>query len=209
LAERSSAVAHGLAIAHAAFVRAIALLTALVILGAWAVVRHPQTAANAEAAVDRPVGRLQEVRSVSLDGYQLSLSRLRAVIETHPGDQLDTDRLGRDRAAMERALADLGYLAARVEPAVVTFDAVGAAYVTFEVDQGRMFHLRDVQVTGPGKDAVVVTLAPGDEAVRARIDHARQALASGLARRAKQVRVELSVHTDLAAAAVDVVLATR
>jgi len=190
-------------------VRALTILTAAVIMAAWAVVRHPRTAANAEAAVDRPVARVQEVRSVSFDGYKLASARLRAVIETRPGAQLDTDRLGRDRQAMERALADLGYLAARVEPASVTFDAAGAAYVTFEIDQGKLFHLRRVELTGSGKDSVIVTLAAGDEAVRARIERARTALADGLARRGKPAQVELSVHTDLAAAAVDVVLATR
>jgi hypothetical protein len=190
-------------------VRSIALLTAALIMAAWAVFRHPQLAANAEAAVDRPVTRLQEVRSISFDGQELSAARLREVLETHPGDRLDTARLARDRVAMERSLADLGYLAARIEPAIVTFDAAGAAYVTFEVDQGPLFHLRRVEVTGPGKDAVVVTLMAGDEAVRVRIERARQALADGLARRGKPAPVELSIHTDVAAAAVDVVLATR
>jgi len=190
-------------------VRSIAILTAALIMASWAMFRHPHTTANAEAAVDRPVARLQEVRSVSFDGYKLAAARLREVLETHPGEQLDTERLGRDRTAMERALAELGYLAARVEPATVTFDAAGAAYVTFEIDQGRLFHLRRVEVTGPGKDAMVVTLAAGDEAIRARIERARQALVEGLARRGKPAPVELSIHTDLAAAAVDVVLATR
>jgi len=190
-------------------VRSIALLTAAAIMAAWVVVRHPNIAANAEAAVDLPIARLQEVRSVSFDGHKVASARLREVIATHPGAQLDTERLGHDRDAMERELANLGYLAARVEPAVVTFDAAGAAYVTFEIDQGQMFHLRKVEVTGPGKDAVVVTLAAGDEAIRDRIEHARQALADGLARRGKPASVELSIHTDLAAAAVDVALATR
>lgn len=189
--------------------RAFALLTAVVILAGWAVIRHPKTSANAEAAVNRPVARQQEVRSVSFDGHQLALSRLRDVIETRPGAQLDTDRLARDRDAMERELADLGYLAARVEPAVVTFDAAGAAYVTFEIDQGKLFHLRNVLVTGPGKDAMIATLSAGDDAVRARIERARQTLADGLVRRGKRAPVELSIHTDLAAAAVDVVFATR
>lgn len=209
MAERSSAVACGLLIAHALVVRSLALLMAAIIVAAWVLVRHPNTEANAEAAVDRPVARLQEVRSVSFDGYKLSASRLREVLETRPGEQLDSDRLGRDRTAMERMLADLGYLAARVEPASVTFDAAGAAYVTFEIDQGPLFHLRHVEVTGPGKSAVVVTLAAGDQAIRSRIERARQALVDGLARRGKPLPVELSVHTDLAAAAVDVVLATH
>ena len=189
--------------------RVIAILTALVIVATWAVIHNPRPVANAEAAVDRPVARLQEVRSVSFDGYKLPLSKLREVIETRPGDQLDTERLARDRQAMERALADLGYLAARVEPAAVTFDAAGAAYVTFEIDHGPLFRLRNVKVTGPGKDAVVVTLISGDTALRDRIERARQALADGLARLGKPAPVELSVHTDLAAATVDVALATH
>ena len=189
--------------------RSLALLTAAVIVMAWALVRHPNIAANAEAAVGRPIARLAEVRSVSFDGHKVASARLGEVIATHPGAQLDTERLGRDRDAMERELANLGYLAARVEPATVTFDAAGAAYVSFEIAQGRMFHLRKVEVTGPGKDAVVVTLAAGDEAIRDRIEHARRALADGLARRGKPASVELSIHTDLSAAAVDVALTTR
>ena len=191
-------------------VRSIVFVVALVIVAAWLMIRRgPVTSANAETAVDRPISRLQEVRSVSLDGHRLPAARLRAVLETHPGEQLDAARLRRDQGAMERALSDLGYLAAHVEPAQVTFDAAGAAYVTFEVDQGPMFHLRNVEITGQGKDAAVVTLAPGDDAVCGRIEQARQSLAGGLARRGRPSAVELSVHTDLAAAAVDVVLATH
>jgi hypothetical protein len=191
-------------------VRAIILVTAVVIVAAWIMFRRlPDTTSNAEAAVNRPIARLQEVRSISLDGRNLLQARLRAVLQTHAGAQLDTPRLERDREAMERALADLGYLAARVDPAVVTFDAAGAAYITFEIDQGRMFHLRKIEVTGPGKDTGVVTISSGDDAIRGRIDSARQAMLEGLGRRGKPATVELSVRTDLAAAAVDVVLATR
>ncbi|HEX7841763.1 MAG TPA: POTRA domain-containing protein [Kofleriaceae bacterium] len=108
--------------------RSIAFVVALVIVAAWLMIRRgPVTSANAETAVDRPISRLQQVRSVSLDGRRLPAARLRAVLETHPGDQLDAGRLQRDRDAMERALSDLGYLAAHVEPAQVTFDAAGAA----------------------------------------------------------------------------------
>lgn len=195
--------------------RSIVLVTALVIVAAWLVFRNGPATASVEAAVDRPVARaahvarLREVRSVSLDGHRLLSSRLREVLETRPGTQLDPARLARDRDAMERALAELGYLAARVAPAEVTFDAAGAAYVTFEVDQGAMFHLRNVEVAGAGRDVAVVTLVSGDDAVRDRIEHARRALADALARRGRPAQVELSVHTDLAAAAVDVVLATR
>lgn len=190
--------------------RLAGLIIATVVVAVWAMFRQvPVTTASAEAAVDRPVARLQEIRSVALDGSRVRSAQLRAVIDTRPGAQLDTDRLRRDREAMERALADLGYLGARVEPARVTFDAAGAAYVTFAVDQGLMFHLRNIEVTGAGRDATVVTLAAGDDALRSRIERARAELADALARRGRPSVVELSIHTDVAAAAVDVVLATR
>jgi outer membrane protein assembly factor BamA len=207
-------------------VRAIVLLTAVVTIAAWAMLRRlPNTVPNAEAALNRPVLRLQEVRSVALDGRQLPEARLREVLATRAGEQLDTARLERDREAMEQRLAELGYLAARVDPATVTFDKAGAAYVTFEIDQGKLFHLRTVEVTGAGRGAVVVTLTPGDLAVRDRIESARDALSDALERRADHrpgvpavphaeprdgpSSVELSVHTDLAAAAVDVRFATH
>ncbi|HEX3758313.1 MAG TPA: POTRA domain-containing protein [Kofleriaceae bacterium] len=185
-------------------------MIAIAIVAVWAMFRHgPVTTASAEAAVGQPAARLQEVRSVAFDGPRVRAAQLRQVMGTRPGAQLDTDRLGRDREAMERALADLGYLAARVEPARVTFDAAGAAYVTFAVDQGPMFHLRNVEITGAGRDATVVTLVAGDDALRSRIERARGELADALARRGRPATVELSIHTDVAAAAVDVVLATR
>ena len=81
--------------------------------------------------------------------------------------------------------------------------------MTFAVDQGPMFHLRKIEITGAGKDATVVTLAAGDDALRSRIERARTELADALARRGRPAAVELSIHTDVAAAAVDVVLATR
>ena len=55
----------------------------------------------------------------------------------------------------------------------------------------------------------MVTLAAGDDAIRGRIERARQGLVEGLVRRGRPAQVELSVHTDLAAAAVDVSFATR
>jgi hypothetical protein len=217
-------------------VRVFVIVTALAIIAAWALLRRlPNITANAEAAVNRPIARLQEVRSVALDGKQLPEARLREVLATHPGQLLDATRLEHDREAMEQRLAELGYLAARVEPAAVTYDRAGAAYVTFEIAQGKRFHLRNVEVTGAGRDAVVVTLTPGDLAVRDRIESARDALSDALDRRephtasrarrprgepasraspapaspASPASVELTVHTDLAAGAVDVTFATR
>jgi hypothetical protein len=205
--KRSSAVARGPGIARARGVRSLTVIVVVVLVAAWAMLRQlPTTAAS---AVPVAPSRLAEVRSVALDGHRLPVARLRAVIATQPGAQLHSEQLERDRAAMERELGAMGYLAARIEAPDVTFDAAGAAYVTFEVHQGALFHLREVSVTGPGKDAAVVTLGPGDAAIRTRIEATRQALAELLARRGRPSLVELSVHTDLAAAVVDVTFATR
>jgi outer membrane protein assembly factor BamA len=187
-------------------VRWIGFVAASVLAAGWVIFRHSPSAADVTAD---HAARVQEVRSIALEGQKLPKARLRAVLATHAGDQLDTAHLAHDRDAMERELADIGYLAARVEPAIITFDARGAAYITFEIATGKLFHLRTVEVTGAARDAAVVTIASGDDAIRERIEHARVALAEGLARRGKPASVELSVHTDLAAAAVDVVLATR
>jgi len=193
-------------------VRSLAVVAALGIAVAWVVLHVGATStANAEVAapVVPPASRPHEVRSVALDGKLLPTSQLRAVIATRPGALLDTGQLERDRKAMEHLLAELGYLAARVAPPVTTFDAAGAAYVTFEVEQGAMFHFRNIKVTGDGKDAAVVTLGAGEAAVRDRIERARRGLAEALARRGRPAQVELSIYTDVAAAAVDVVIATR
>jgi hypothetical protein len=183
-------------------------VTAMALLAAWAGLRQLSTP-TAHAEPPAIHAGPAEVRSISLDGRRLPESQLRAVLETRVGAPLDRDRLDRDRRAMERALADLGYLAAHVEPASVTLDAAGAAYVTFALDQGALFHLRSVAVTGPGRGAAVVTLAAGDDAISSRIASARQALSDLLARRGSPAAVELSVQTDVAAAAVDVVFATH
>ncbi|HET9624510.1 MAG TPA: POTRA domain-containing protein [Kofleriaceae bacterium] len=191
----------------ARIVRWLVLFPTAVLVAGWALVDRPH-ATNVAAAAERPASP-QEVRSIAFDGRQLPLARLRELLETHPGDALDRARLERDRAAMARELAATGYLAAQVAPADVTFDPAGAVYITFEIDKGPLFHLRKVDVRGPGKDAAVVTINPGDDAIRARLERARSSLSDGLARRGKPAAVGLDVEVDRASAAVDVVLTTR
>jgi outer membrane protein assembly factor BamA len=190
-------------------VRWLVLFTAAALVAAWAMGERPQTSQRAEAAVEPLPPAAQEVRSISFDGRQLPLARLRELLETHPGDPLDPARLDRDRAALSRELAATGYLAAQVAPPDVTIDHAGAAYITFEIDKGPLFHLRKVAIVGPGKDASVVTINPGDDAIQARLDQARKALSEGLARRNKPASVELNVSIDRPAAAVDVELITH
>lgn len=139
---------------------------------------------------------------------RLPLAELRALLGTQPGKLLDEQTLAADRRALERALIERGYLAATVAPAAVTFGANGAAYVVFDVDRGPMFRLRTIMVTGPGEELDIVTLSPGDDAVPARIERAKQILEGALAARATRSHVEVRVHEDRANAAVDVELAT-
>lgn len=184
-------------------VRFVAIIVPLVLIAAYVKLTYVPAVASAEAR--RPIAHLQEVRSVSLDGRALPLARLRDVIQTRPGEPLDLSRLDLDRKAMLRALASLGYLGARVEPASVTYDATGAAYVSFEIDQGPVFHVRRVTTRGAGN--AIITLAAGDTALPSRFEAARAALADALThytRHAAPASVELSVHTDPAAAAVDI-----
>jgi len=131
------------------------------------------------------------------------------VVSTKVGDRVDEAQLERDRAAIQAELEGRGYLAARVAPASVTYGARGGAYIVFDIERGPMFHLRSVSVTGPGqRDAAVVRLAAGDEAIPGRLSLARQALADSYARRGGK-QVELLLTKDAATAELDVELATR
>lgn len=192
--------------------RSILLLTVVAAATIWIAVRQlPTSSADAQPQV----AHNQEVQSVSIDGRGLPLSALRDVLGTRRGQQLDASRLVQDRAALEATLEAGGYLAARVEPAAVNFAPSGGAYVTFQISQGPLFKLRSVTVRGAGvkdpaaRDASVVTLIAGDDAIPARIESARQSLADQLSRRGKPTSVTVALHTDERAAAVDVELVAR
>jgi hypothetical protein len=187
--------------------RLLVLLTALVAAGAWVTIRQlPQKEAQADStpSIDR-----RSVLAIAVEGRSLPRHALRAAVSTKVGDMLDSEQLERDRVAIEAELEGRGYLSARVAPATVTHGPNGGAYLVFDVEPGPMFHLRSVTVTGPGqRDASVVRLAAGDEAIGDRIARARQSLADTFARRGGK-QVELLVTTDEAAAALDVELATK
>lgn len=149
----------------------------------------------------------QQVQSVSIDGRALPLAALRSVLSTQPGATLDAARLEQDRIALAAELAARGHLAAHVDPASVTYGPAGGAFVTFQVTKGPVFKLRSVTVTGASeRDAGVVTLSAGDDAIADRIERARQALAETLSRRGKASRVTVATRADLAAGVVDVEL---
>ena len=184
--------------------RSVLALLVVAAIAAWAIVRHaPEGSAEAETA---PL-RAQEVQSISLDGRGLPMAVLRDVLTTHPGDLLDAQRLDHDRAALQAVLEARGYLAAHVQPATVTFGPTGGAYLTFSIDLGAPFHLRNVTLTGASERDVVVTIASGDLAVAERIERARQAIAASLPGGKTTVTVKL--HTDVVASAVDVELVVR
>jgi hypothetical protein len=198
-------LARGPALALLAGVRSLLVLLALAAAGTWAVIRHlPESEAQAEVIT---VARPQEIQSVSLDGRNLPLAALRDVLTTRPGNLIDLDALARDRAVLEQTLVERGYLAAHVTDARVTFGAGGATYVTFPVEQGPMFHIRNVTVSGANaQDAGVVILGTGEPADASRLTLARQALEARLEVRSKHSVVVTKLAPDLAAGVVDVEL---
>jgi outer membrane protein assembly factor BamA len=168
------------------------------------------TSSPAEADGQGPRVATQQIQSVALDGGRgLPLAALRAVLATHRGDQLDANRLVKDRSALEAELAQRGYLEARVEPATVTFSSSGGAYITFEIAAGRVYRLGAVTVKGASPKDAVVTLTTGDDALAERIERARQTLADNLERHGKPANVTVALRPDRASATVDVELTSR
>jgi hypothetical protein len=191
-------------------------LAAVVVAGTWVAARHlPRGEARAESSAHIDV-RTQEVQSISIDTpssprdeRRLPISELRMLLSTKPGELLDQQKLDTDRKALEGALVARGFLAARVAPATVTFAKNGGAYVVFDIERGPMYRLRAVTVTGPGHvDAEVVTLSAGDDAIRSRIERARQTLEDAVAHLPTKPTVEVRLHEDPATASLDVELAT-
>ena len=191
-------VVAGLVVANPRGVRALVLLALLA--------GCSTTSAEAEATI----AVTQQVQSVALDGGRgLPLASLRAVLATHRGDQLEANRLVTDRSALEAALARLGYLEARVEPATVTFSSSGGAYITFSIIPGRVYRLGAVTVKGASPKDAVVTLTTGDDALAERIERARQTLADNLERHGKPANVSVALRPDQTTATVDVELTSR
>ena len=183
-------------------------LLVLTILAGVAAVGVVHSLPEGEAAAD--VGRMvrpTEVESVALDGRELPMPALRAVLTTKVGDVLDRNKLDHDRAALQDVLVARGFLDAKVEAAHIDFDVTGGVFVTFQVAQGPVFHVRSVQLTGAGeRDAGIVTLAAGEVAQPDHIAQARDALAERLAARGKRRSVSVNVTPDHASATVDVQL---
>jgi hypothetical protein len=184
--------------------RSVLLLVLLAAAGTWVGVQ--EVPATAEAAQPSLVP-VQQIQSVAIDGRGLPLAALRAVLTSHPGDLIDGARLERDRLALEAELAARGHLAARVEPATITYGTDGGAFVMYQIDKGPVFRLRSVTVAGAtAREAGVVTLRVGDDALASRIEGARQTLAETLSHRGKATQVTATVQTDAAAGLVDVEL---
>jgi len=176
---------------------------------AWAIILHlPEEEAQAQPVIGNAAQPGSwELRGVSIDGHELPLAQLRALLGTRAGNRLDPEQLEIDRDALVGALVARGYLAAKVAPASVTYD--DGVYVVFDVEKGPLYRVRSVTVTGPGANELVTVVA-GDEAIADRIARARQLLADTLERRTRgKVAVDLAVRPDAASATVDVELATR
>lgn len=195
--------------------RAILLLLVLAAGAGYAVVAQlPEGSAQADSwLATHKAARPQEIQSIAIDGRNVPAIQLRDALSSHAGELVDGAKLAADRDALQAELAARGYLAAQVDPANVTYDSDGGAFVTFAVRQGALFHLRTVTVTGPAARAAgVVTIAAGEVAEAERIARARQGVADTLASRGKpqaKSTVDAKLHIDDAAAMVDVELATR
>jgi hemolysin activation/secretion protein len=179
-------------------VRPLLLVTALTTVASAAiaaVVVMPEGEADAHAAP----AHVQEVQSIALDGRHLPVQQLRQTLTTHVGEKLDAVKLQRDRNALETSLVGQGYLTAHVAEKV-TFARGGAAFVTFAVEQGPLFHLRSVSA----RDSGVLTIGKGDVAQADRLERARVALAERLG---KPVAIHQAV--DVNAGVVDVELVAR
>src|SRR5690349_9098543 len=105
--------------------RSLALF-AVVIVGAWAVIRHLSDEAQAQ-----PMSHMMSsdiVRSVAIGGGRdLPFAQLRTVmVNQHVGERLDERRLATDRDAIANELAHDGYLAAKVSQPSVTYTTDGA-----------------------------------------------------------------------------------
>ena len=184
-------------------VRSFVLVLTFIAGAAWGISELQPAADAAPALAARP----REIASISFEGRGLPATELRGVMQSKAGAELDDAALAHDRDALEAALVAQGYLAAKVDPAQITFDASGEAFVTLAITQGPLYRVRAVQLTGiPTREAGVVTIETGDIAIADRIEHARAALQARLAARGKKLAIAVELHRDDLAAKVDVEL---
>jgi outer membrane protein assembly factor BamA len=183
----------------------LSVLLAVAVVTATVWVAVSQLPGEARADQSAPIERVQQIKSVAIDGEDLPLAALRGALHTEVGGFVDDATLESDRRALEQVLAERGYLASVVSSASVTFDPTGA-YVMFSVELGPLFHLRRVTVKNTAAaTSHVVTLAEGDVASPSRLERARASLAESVPGRI----VHLSTSTDRGQAAVDVDLTVR
>jgi outer membrane protein assembly factor BamA len=188
--------------------RVLAVLTVLLVAAMCAAVALRPHASTPRSAVARSL----DVQSLALAGTRLPLAELRAVLATRIGEPIDDEQLAADRAALERRLEELGYLAAAVHPPVVTFGgAEGGAYVVFDIDRGPQFRIHDVALRGTGWSTVEAPpLVRGEVAGLAALERARAAAEDRLARRVEHPRrVTLDVTPNPALAVADVAFTIR
>ncbi|HSD85964.1 MAG TPA: POTRA domain-containing protein [Kofleriaceae bacterium] len=187
--------------------KALVAMVAIAALGGGVATISQVTMDRATAEPAR-TGHRQEIVSVSLDGRGLPMSSLRELLTSHAGEAIDTAKLAHDRDALQAELEARGYLAAKVQPAKITYDE--GAFALFAIEQGPLFRVRGVTISGATeKDAGVVTIGVGEIATADRIKLARTALAERLSVRNKPVTVDANVHPDLTAAVVDIELAVH
>lgn len=177
----------------------VLLLVAAVALTVWVTISQLPGEAAAAGPAATAAARVQQIRSIAIDGRDLPVAALREAMHTEVGGYVDDASLAADRRALLEVLAERGYLAAAVSPPTVTFDASGA-YVVIAIDRGPQYKLRTVTIVAPEKARHVVTLASGDVASLVRLERVRQSLVESL----PQHTVSLTTRLDPATASMDV-----
>jgi outer membrane protein assembly factor BamA len=166
--------------------------------------------AAADAAEPAGAVRPDEIASISIEGRGVPAPELRELLASKPGTLLDDSLLAKDRESLHTALVTRGYLAATVGAPHITYDQRGAAFVSFAITRGPLYHVRSVELTGASeRDAGIVTIAPGEPADMDHITRAQQAIETRLTARGKHLEVATRLHTDDHTATVDVVLAAK
>jgi outer membrane protein assembly factor BamA len=187
-------------------VRSLLVITMWVLAVGWGVASLRGDEADAAEATS--LAQPGEIASIAIDGRGVPVNELRERLASKPGAAVNDATLARDREAMRTLLVTRGYLSAQVAAPQISRDARGAAFVTFAVTMGPLYHVRSVELAGMSpRDTGVITIGKGDPAETDRIARACQAIADRLKARGKPASVTVQLHSDAAAAVVDVVLA--
>jgi outer membrane protein assembly complex protein YaeT len=135
---------------------------------------------NVCVAVAVEEGPQTVVQRVVIEGNsEVETEVLRSLLETDPGDPLDTEQVGADEYELYTHYADRGYVFASVSN--VIGDTDGEAVVKFTIDEGRRAEIGRVRVEGNRRvsKSIIrreITLKPGEVFSRKKVLDSKQRL---------------------------------